>query len=170
MSDYLSLICELAAAFAGFTAVVSALDARFDGARRDLDVERLRQMLEMSLATIWGGLLPTLLILLEVAEGSPWRVAAGVMFLVILALFVVQVPRGFRRDLRAVPGYNMAYARFLTALGLAVLISFAVAALGRAASAGFYALGVSLMLMIAGLQFLRASTSFLLDRRRDRSG
>lgn len=38
MTDYLFLIAELAAAFAGFTAIVSVLDTRSDSRQRALDV------------------------------------------------------------------------------------------------------------------------------------
>lgn len=64
----------------------------------------------------------------------------------------------------------MAYARFLVVLGVAALVSFILAAFSMVASPGGYALGVTLLLSVAGLQFFRASTSVLSLRAEARKG
>lgn len=155
MSDYLVLICELAVAFAGFTAIVSALDGGSDTRRRHLIAFRLRQMLELSLLTIAAGVLPYLLGQFGIRGDVVWRVAAATMAASGILVLRVQASRGFGVQLRGVPGYSLKVARFLLLLGLATVLSFAMSALGFIGSQAGYVLGVTLLLAVAGLQFLR---------------
>jgi len=127
LTDYLFLIAELAAAFAGFTAIVSVLDARGDSRKRALDVIRLRAMLEASLATIALALLPSLLLQVGLGEAA-WRWASAIGSLVVGVLYAAQVRRGFTRELKNTPGYSLVFARFLAVMGIAGLGGLIVAA------------------------------------------
>ena len=93
MNDYLFLIAELAAAFAGFTAIVSVLNTRADARKRALDLLRLRSMLEASLCTIALALLPTLLLEVGIG-GAAWRWANGTAAVVVGVVYVAQMRRG----------------------------------------------------------------------------
>lgn len=161
MSDYLILICELAAAFAGFTAIVSALDSGSDTPRRYLIGYRLRQMLELSLLTIAGGVLPYLLGQLGVGGQGVWRVAAGIMAASGLLVLRMQASRGLREEMRRVPDYSLKMALFLLFLGLATVLSFALSVVAVIGPQAGYVLGVTILLAVAGLQFLRTCTTIL---------
>ena len=160
MSDYLILVCELASAFAGFTAIVSALDGRASRRSR-FDKMRLRQMLELSLFTIGIGLLPEMLGKLGMDGTTPWRVAGVVAVASALVLFPIQMRRGFDPEMKAVPGYNLAYARFLVGLALFSVVAFLLASTALVAPQGGYILGTTLVLTAAGLQFFRVCISIL---------
>lgn len=161
MSDYLILICELAVAFAGFTAIVSALDSSSDIPRRHLIAFRLRQMLELSLLTIAGGVLPYVLGQLGVGGDGTWMVAAGIMMAVGVPVLLIDASRGFAGEMRKAPDYSFKMALFLLVLGLAILTSFALAAIAVIRPQAGYVLGVTLLLAVAGLQFLRTCTTIL---------
>lgn len=128
-------------------------------ANRDYD-DYLRTSMMMS----WEPILSSRIPFGDLAEDTPEALR------LMTGLLLIQAPRGFRHDLRSVPEYSVAYARFLLVLGVLGLASFAAAAFAVGPPAGAYALGVTLMLTIAGLQFLRASTSFLLGRGSDTEG
>ena len=160
MSDFLILVCELAAAFAGFTAIVSALDSR-SSRRSRVNKMRLRHMLELSLFAIGIGLLPELLRQQGMESATPWRVAGVVVVAGALVLFPIQMRRGINPEMKAVPGYSLAYARFLVGLGLFSVVAFLLSATALVAPQGGYVLGTTLVLTAAGLQFLRVCTSIL---------
>lgn len=160
MTDYLFLIAELAAAFAGFTAIVSVLDTRSDSRKRALEVLRLRAMLEASLLTIALALLPWLL--LQVGLGAiAWRWACAIGFLAVGALYVAQVRRGFAREMKEIPGYSLLFARFLAGMGIAGLGLLIAGASGVADPATLYTVCATILLSVAGLQFFRLSISIM---------
>jgi hypothetical protein len=160
MTDYLSLIAELAAAFAGFTAIVSVLNTRTDAGKRALDVIRLRAMLEASLCTIGLALLPTLL--LEVGVGEPaWRWASGIAAVSVAVLYVAQLRRGFTPEMKRIPGYSRVFANFLAGLGLVGLGCVLAGALGVGNPAALYLGALTMLLSVAGLQFFRVSVSIM---------
>ena len=152
------LVCELAVAFAGFTAIVSVLHYTTDELERSLLELRLRQMLELSLLTIAGGLLPFLLRQIGADESTSWRLAGALLGLAGCFMLWIQGSRNFAVRVRRAASYNFAYAVFLFFLGAIATISFFVTASGVFRSDGVYVLGVTLVLVIAGLQFLRAAT------------
>lgn len=161
MSEYLILICELAVAFAGFTAIVTAVQSGPDKPIRFLTAFRLRQMLELSLLTIAGGLLPHLIGQFGIADATVWRVAGGVMAGVGIVVVRVQTLRGFQAQMRRETGYSLALARFLLLLGLAVVLSFILSATAVIMPESGYVLGLTILLAVAGIQFLRTCTSIL---------
>lgn len=164
MSDYLFLVCELAAAFAGFTAIVSVLDQQYGSGSERIDVVRLRQMVELSLVVIAAGLMPALLARLSVGERVLWRIACTAMLVAGVALIRIQSVRGLRPEIRAAPTFNLFYARFLQLLGAVSLVAFACGAFNWIPADGGFHLGVTLLLSVAGLQFLRAAVSIMEGR------
>lgn len=165
MNDYLYLIAELAAAFAGFTAIVSVLDSRSDSATRALDVLRLRAMLEASLCTIVLALLPTLLLQIGL-EATTWRWACAIGTVTVAVLYTAQMRRGFAREMRETPGYSLVFARFLAGVGVVglsclVVGAFDVGAFGVGDPRALYLVCATLLLSVAGLQFFRVSISIM---------
>ena len=160
MTDYLFLTAELAAAFAGFTAIVSVLDARRESRTRALDVVRLRAMLEASLATIAVALLPSLLLQVGLEE-TAWRWACAIAFPIVGVLYIAQVRRGFTREMKETPGYSLIFARAIASVGLAGLGGLIAGAFGVGDPSTLYLLAATLLLSVAGLQFFRASISIM---------
>jgi hypothetical protein len=160
LTEYLFLIAELAAAFAGFTAIVSVLNTRTDSRKRALDVLRLRAMLEASLGTIALALLPTLLREVGLGE-SAWRWAHGGAAVVVVVLYVAQLRRGFAPEMRSTPGYSQTTANYLAGLGLVGLGCVIAGAVGVGNPAALYLVALTLLLSVAGLQFFRASVSIM---------
>lgn len=160
MTDYLFLVAELAVAFAGFTAIVSVLDARSDSRKRALDVLRLRAMLEASLTTIALALLSSLLLQAGLGE-TAWRWACAIGALAVGVLYVAQVRRSFTREMKEIPGYSLIFARFLAGMGIAGMGGLIAGAFGVGDPATLYALSATLLLSVAGLQFFRVSISIM---------
>ena len=158
MSDYLALTSELAAAFAGFTALVTVLERKEDEATRHLNALRLRQMLELSLLAIAGGLLPSLFVQFGAHDGLEWRLAAAVLAITTLGLVRVNAIKGFHSTIRRIPEFSLVYARSLLAMGLLTVVSFLLASANLVRPQAAYILGVTTLLTIAGLQFLRMTS------------
>ena len=161
MTEYLTSIAELAAVFAGFTAIVSVFESRSAGGRRLLDLVRLRQMLENSLLTIAAALFPELLAILGLPSSTPWRVSGAVFFLAGGLLIRRQWVRGMVPAVQQAPGYSRTYVRMLVAVGVSIEVAFGLAAIGFGGAAPVYCLAVSLVFVASGMQFYRACTSAL---------
>jgi hypothetical protein len=161
--DYLYLICELAAAFAGFTAIVAVLHPDADAAADDLILNklRLRQMLEISLFTVAAGLTPQLVMSLGAVHDVAMRIAGGIFGLGAIMLMIVQVRRGSSRHLRTLSGYSLPFFRAVVIMGGVSVIAFFLAASGVAEPTGWYLLGITMGLAVAALQFLRTATTVL---------
>lgn len=161
--DFLYLVAELAAAFAGFTALVSVFqDPR--GRERTINLIRLQQMLELSLLVVGLCLLPDVILATGTQRETAFRTAAVLGGAAWLLLFVVQIRRGFSARVQAMAGYNKRYARFLVFVGFLSLASVGRSAFGSGLAEGPYVVTVALLLLVAGLQFVRACTSMFRDR------
>lgn len=160
--DYLSLLCNLAAVFAGFTAIVSALreDDETSADEIALNKVRLRQMLEICLFTIATGLLPQLIVSFNVEFDIALRISGALATVMGGGLLFVQGRRVLTLKIRKLQGYSMTFTRFALSAGALVVALFALAAVGAMANAAYFT-AVTLGLVIAGLQFFRTSTSML---------
>ena len=160
--DYLSLICNLAAVFAGFTAIVSALQADDQTGADEIALNkvRLRQMLEICLFTIATGLLPQLIASFELRFDSALRISGGIAAVMGSMLLFVQGRRVQNLTVRKLHGYSVSFTRFAISAGVCVAVLFALAALGVRPSATYFS-AITLGLTIAALQFFRTSTSVL---------
>ena len=159
--DYLSQICNLAAVFAGFTAIVSVLGSDDDGPDDvALNKLRLRQMLETCLFTIAAGLIPQLLVSFGTELDLALQIAGAVSAPTAALLLMLQGSRGLNTKFRNLSGYSVHFARFAITAGAIIVVLFALAAFGIRPAAAYYS-AVTLGLAVAGLQFLRTSTSVL---------
>jgi hypothetical protein len=157
--EYLSLIAELAVAFAGFTAIVSVLQSEVAD-EFTLNKVRLRQMLELSLFTVAASLVPQLIAASSISADMPFRISGALFVPAGAALLTVQRRRGAISQVRKLPGYSVRFTRFAIGCGLGVITLFALAAFG-AQSVASYQAGVTLGLVIAAAQFFRTSISVL---------
>lgn len=159
--DYLFLLCEMAVGFAGFTAVVAVFQPEGDPEEHRLNKVRLQQMLELSLLTIGAGVLPFLLFSFGLTENDASRVAAAVMLPGWAVLMFLQIRWGFDQRVQRLPGYNVLYARFLVGLGIVCLVAWAMAAIDARNPTAWYRVGITALIVVAGLQFFRTATSAL---------
>jgi hypothetical protein len=75
-ADTLLTIAEIAATFAGFAALVSALGRRATSGRALHDLLRLRLVIATSLIVVVAALVPSALARFDLAEDTVWRIAA----------------------------------------------------------------------------------------------
>jgi hypothetical protein len=160
--DYLSHICNLAAVFAGFTAIVSVLRSDDETGADEITLNkiRLRQMLEICLFTIGAGLMPQLIVSFDTTFDLALQVSGALAAASGSLLLILQGHRAFPMNIRKLAGYSVRFTRFAISLGAIVVALFAIAAFGIRPAAA-YSSAVTLGLVIAGLQFLRTSTSVL---------
>ena len=159
--DYLSQICNLAAVFAGFTAIVSVLGSYDDGPDDvALNKLRLRQMLETCLFTIAAGLVPQLLASFGMTLDRALQIAGALSAPTAALLLMLQGRRGLSTKFRHLSGYSVHFARFAISAGVLLVGMFFLAAFGIRPVATYNS-AVTLGLAIAGLQFLRTSFSVL---------
>jgi hypothetical protein len=160
--DYLSQICNLAAVFAGFTAIVSVLGSDDETGPDDVALNklRLRQMLEICLLTIATGLLPQLLVSFGTDLELALQISGAVGAASSALLLGVQGSRVYNLRIRSLAGFSVNFTRFAMSAGASIVILFGLAALSIRPEATYFS-AVTLSLVIAGLQFLRTSTSVL---------
>ena len=116
-------IAEIAAAFAGFAAIVSALSRRVNDGQRKLQFARLITIVSSSLHVIFGALLPIIFARFGIGEDASWR-AASASYLVINWVLIVILVRVFRPlGLRATddPGAKFVYPAEAIFQGLLLL-------------------------------------------------
>ena len=156
-ADTLQTISELAAAFAGFAALVSALSGR-GRSRSVVDATRLHVAVAGSLIAVLGGLIPIIVAAHFPTSSHVWRVSAAA----VLALnygYAVAYRGWIKRLRRDLPQEGLSTrALFWTLEGLAQLALIAcIAGLGNPAS--FYLSALGLLLAQAALVFLGLVTS-----------
>lgn len=155
------VIAQIAATFAGFGSLASALDRRSGGDDARIDAYRLWLMLFASLSATVLGLLPATLTALSLGTGLALQLAS----LAALAALLIYLPMGTRRvlNLRGVVGFSIPGAIANTACALTSFIAFAVCAAGVAANqlAGVYLLGLVAMLGSSIVMFSRVIASML---------
>ena len=154
-SDVLLTIAELAVAFAGFASIVVLFQHRDPASWPPAVPVRLRAMVESSLATLYGALLPFLLHHLGLTEPELW---AWSSVAIAVALVVVGVAF-YRRALPHLPSGNLSRTFTLAVASVAVLVVLlqlanAIGFVFRP-SFGPYLAGVIWSLVVASLVFLR---------------
>lgn len=160
--EYLTQICNLAAVFAGFTAIVSVLRADEETSPEEIALNkvRLRQMLEICLFTIATGLVPQLIASFDIRFDLALQISGALAVPFGAGLLMVQGRRVANLNVRSLSGFSVAFTRFAISTGGLIIVLFALAAFGIRPVAT-YLTAVTLGLTIAGLQFLRTSTSVL---------
>ena len=161
MDDLLMLFAELAVAVAGFTAIVSVFGPNRRGSEGIVQAFRVRQMLELSLFTMFASLFPPLIGTVGLPLWVTWRVAGSVMVALCVLLAVTQLGLIRRRGIDRAQGFDHRWANLVKSVAgfntLCFLAGAVFAKWGPVASV--YATGVFGSLCLAAIQFLRAATA-----------
>jgi len=145
-------IAEVAIALAGFGGLVTGLGYRARGVWTAADQGRLLVSASISLAVVFGCLLPY--VVHHLGALAPWRVASLAFLPAPAAFFLLQI----WVNLRGVPAeFSKVAAVLITLMQLIAIVLLTITALGRAAShgLGFYLAAVLSMLFAAAVLFLR---------------
>ncbi|MGI9327381.1 MAG: hypothetical protein ACR2PZ_19340 [Pseudomonadales bacterium] len=158
--DYLLTFAEVAAAFAGFSAIVTSFVQSRGSTVLRINHYRTRVMIEYSLCVVVFAFVPYLIFVVTESEDASWRVASGLLALV-WTLIAVSSGRRARVVLgdsgfSVAPGFSYTMAG-LTIVGTLILwanvIGFRVGTAG-----GFFLLGISFPLLQSALYFLHIVT------------
>jgi hypothetical protein len=154
-SDFFLTLGEIAITLSGFASVVVVFNRRESGTWDRADIERLKGMLGASLNAAFFSMLPVGLHRAGVSEAAVWSVSS--FLLSCLMMFVVVVVLG--RRILSLPSDS--YSRPLSHLmrGSLALVAFLLVlntfSLGFAGGPAVYILAVALMLVLAGVAFVR---------------
>ena len=161
MDDLLMLFAELAVAVAGFTAIVSVFGPHRGGSGGLVQAMRVRQMLEVSLFTMFASLLPPLIGTMGLPSWVTWRVAGSVMFVLCVLLVVTQLSLIRRRGIEKAPGFDSRIANLIKGMAAFGTICFLVTAVFAKWEpvASVYATGVFNSLCLAVIRFMWAATA-----------
>ena len=161
ISDNLALIAELAIGLAGFASLVTVIGHRQGRDSRELDVSRLRGMLELSLIVTGFALIPHIPHQAGMSEALVWQSCSGLFAAVAAAFTIFKI-----REVLLLPRHDFHYPWFVFWVGLSAsaVISLGVAALGLLAPTSAYLWGLYVYLAIAALTFLRLVRSLLEGR------
>jgi hypothetical protein len=153
-SDFFLTLGEMAVTLAGFASVVVVFNRRESGTWDRADVTRLRGMLGASLNAAFFSMLPVGLHRAGVSEAAVWSVSSFVLS--CLMMFVVVVIFGQIRSLPSGsysrPGSHLMRGSLALVAFLLVLNAFS---LGFTGGPAIYILAVALLLVMAGVLFIR---------------
>lgn len=150
----LPIIAQLAATFAGFTALVSVVDQGQGGRWAKISIWRILQMLSISLGLIFLCFVPSLLASLGVPPGRVWWLANAV-FVVTAVVRLSSILHRVRKlgEQRA----RLNHTVFVTAIGATTMPPLAslagVIGLLKVDLAGLYLLGMLAQLLAAAVVF-----------------
>jgi len=163
MNDVLGLLAEIAAAFTGFAALVSAFGNAPTEADQRLDKLRLRNLVELGITVVLTATLP--LVLFQSARSGDWVwvLCSTVLFAVTLAFFFIHGGRVRAVRVKEMTGYSRAGELLLWTLGsiiLGVLLTGLVAPhfINRELA---YISALWLLTAMLGIYFIRIATSLL---------
>ncbi len=158
ISDNLALVAELAIALAGFASLVAVVGQRQGRGSRELDVSRLRGMLEFSLLVAGFALIPHIPHQAGMPEALVWQSCSGIFSVVAAAFTIYKV-----REVILLPKHELYYPWhvFWVGLSASAVIPLGVAALGVSPAPASYLWGLYVYLTIAALIFLRLVRSLL---------
>ena len=153
-SDFFLTLGEMAVTLAGFASVVVVFNRRETGTWDRADVTRLQGMLGASLSAAFFSMLPVGLHRAGVSEAAVWSVSSFVLS--CLMIFVVVVIFGKIRSLPSGsysrPGFHLMRGSLALVAFLLVLNAFS---LGFTGGPAIYILAVALLLVVAGVLFIR---------------
>ena len=158
-ADFLFIVAEIAAAFAGFASLVAALSKRGNRSpeQERLDFLTLQNVLLLSLLAVAFALLPNLLERQNLSPAVAWRSSAAAFALGVgsyCAYILRQIPGRYRELRQKVPFSFRLNAGIL----LLCLVAQGFCAAG-AAPLSAYLLGLSALLYNAGFGFVRLFVS-----------
>jgi hypothetical protein len=165
-SEVLTLLAEIFVSFAGFTGIVAVLGQRSDGVWRPIDVLRFRGLLFASLVGLVLAITPFGLHYLGVIETVAWGSSSAILAILIIVMLVSSISE--QKKVRAtedpdfVPGVRL----FLVLLGVPVVITLVLNAVGVGLRHSFsgYLVGLLYLLITCAamfallLRFVRSDT------------
>ena len=158
--DFLYIIAEVGAAFAGFSTLVAIIG------NRGFVTAQVVSMLMLSVLVVLFALLPSLPAF-DLADTGTWRVVSG-LYAVSWAIYWVNVLHGFRTYRYGVGFAELAWTNRINAFvvhpgSIAMLIGTAIGLFGDAA-ASVYTAALFVMLAMSGFLFVQL-THTLISRR-----
>jgi len=146
---------EVAVAFAGFSALVTAIRDRGVATNPHLWV-RLRGMVELSLMVAAFSVGAISIRAYGVADGIAWRICSGLLAVAWAAQFLFVVARAQRLHRAGFPFGSRPYRYFLYAIASVSTASLVTNAIGWWPSPGaVYFTNLGLLLVVAGVWFIR---------------
>jgi len=158
--DILLTYAEVAAAFAGFSAIVSSFAENRRSKNLRINHYRIKVMIEYSLCVVIFAFLPTLLVLFFEMEDAAWRLSSAVLIVVWGIIALLSATRA--RAVLGVWGFSVAagfsYSMLvLTLLGITVL-GLSVLGIHVRSPAGSYLIGLFFPLLQSAFYFLHIVT------------
>jgi hypothetical protein len=157
-ANFFLTIAEIAVALAGFGSIAALIGRRASVDSAAVDAQRLRAMLEDSLATMFLAVLPIALARFAIPDGVVWGICGVLFILVVPYLWWSQV-----RRVRSLPTYQPGIA-FQTAGRVNRLATVGLLAAGLSgviALVPAYGLALVLELALAAAMFLRVASSLI---------
>ena len=152
--DALLSFAEIAAAFAGFAALVTALRRNQLGESTPIAVSRLRVVVLASLVVVFGAMIPVVLSRYQLPEPTIWRASSFLALLVnLVAIVAVQL---WNR------GMDYTNQHIASSVVLSVLAVFTVGPLLLMAFGAFLALASGLFFTFMAFALAQAAFSFIL--------
>lgn len=151
----LPVIAQIAATFAGFTALVSVVDQGQDGRWARISIWRIRSMLRTSLTLLFLCLLPAILLSLDIPPPVVWKTAIGTVLFTGGLNWFSSMKMTRQLSPKEGPSLNQTVRKINISLGFSGLGLQAVALTGVLPLnlSGVYLLSMVLNLMIASLVF-----------------
>lgn len=151
----LPVIAQIAATFAGFTALVSVVDRGQDGRWARISIWRIRSMLRVSLTLLFLCLLPAILLGLDVPSPIVWKIAVGTVLFTGGLNWFSSFKMTRQLSAKEGPSLNQTVRKVNIALGTSALALQVVALSGvlPLKLSGVYLLSMVINLMIASLVF-----------------
>lgn len=156
---------EVAVAFAGFAALVTAIRDRGPGEANPHLWVRLRGMVELALLVAAFSVCALSLRAFEVANEMVWRICSACLAPAWSAQFLFVIQRARRLHRAGFPFGSKAYRYLLYSIALLTTASLAANALGwwSSSSGAVYITDLGLLLFVSGIWFIRLVTGIVPD-------
>lgn len=157
--DILLTYAEVAAAFAGFSAIVSSFVENRRTKNLQVNHYRLKVMIEYSLCVVVFAFVPFLLFVVIESEVGAWRLSSALLALIWTVIAVLSATRA-RKVLGAwgfsvAPGFSYSMLG-LTVVGVTLLLMNVLGFVGS--PGGFYLIGLFFPLLQSAFYFLHIVT------------
>lgn len=163
MNDVLGLLAEIAVAFTGFAALVSALGTAPGGADPRVNRLRLRNLVELGVTVVLLATLPMVLSRSALPGDSVWAVCSTVMLAAMVGIMILHGGRYRSARVAELAGNNPAGALLIWALAVGIVCVLVSGIVAPAFISRDRAYAVALWLLTAamGYYFIRIAGSLL---------